>query len=79
MPQLPVAVRPRAGFISAWFILDAILGLFPPIYWLLGAPKPIVFGLPCSVVYYIALGAFITASLLVAYWDDERRGAFEAI
>lgn len=79
MTELPVAIRPRSGFISVWFALDAILGLFPPVYWLLGGPQPVVLGLPCSVIYYIALGTFITASLLAAYWDDERRGAFEAI
>ncbi len=70
------AVRPRSGFISIWFALDAILGLFPPVYWAAGGPTPLVCVLPWSIVYYIALGIFITASLLAAYWDDERRGAF---
>lgn len=79
MTELPVAIRSRSGFISVWFALDAIFGFFPPVYWLLGGPYPVVLGLPCSVVYYITLGTFITASLLAAYWDDERRGAFEAI
>ena len=72
------ASRPRSTFISIWFALDAILALFPPIYWALGRPTPIVLGLPCSIVYYGALGLFIVASLLAAYWDDERRGAFAA-
>jgi hypothetical protein len=79
MTELPVATRSRSGFISVWFALDAVFSLFPPVYWLLGGPHPLVLGLPSSVVYYIALGTFITASLLAAYWDDERRGAFEAI
>ncbi len=77
MATLLPAARPRSGFISIWFILDAVLALFPPVYWIAGGPTPILFGLPCSVVYYVLLAAFITASIVAAYWDDEKRGAFD--
>lgn len=70
------AIRPRSAFISIWFVLDAILGLFPPIYWMAGQPTPLIFGLPCSIVYYVVLALFIAASIVAAYWDDEKRGAF---
>lgn len=72
-------VRRRSGFISTWFALDAIFSLLPPVYWAAGGPKPDILGLPCSIIYFIGLGAFITGSLLAAYWDDERRGAFTAL
>ncbi len=69
--------RDRSMFVSAWFVLDAIVTLFPPLYWLAGGPRPTLLGLPCSVIYFIGAGIFVTASLLAAYWDDERRGAFD--
>jgi hypothetical protein len=78
MAHSDVASR-RSSFVSAWFVLDAILALFPPIYWAAGGAKPIVLGLPCSVVYFIGTGIVITASLAAAYWDDERRGAFDRL
>jgi hypothetical protein len=71
-------VTPRSGFISIWFILDAVLALFPPVYWAAGGPTPLIIGVPCSVVYFVALAAFIVGSLIAAYIDDERRGAFRA-
>jgi len=76
MAILLPASRPRSGFISIWFVLDAILALFPPVYWIVGGATPLLFGLPCSVVYYCLLAIFITASIVAAYWDDEKRGAF---
>ena len=75
MAMLP-ASRPRSSFISIWFILDAVLGLFPPVYWIAGGPSPVIFGLPCSTVYYGLLTLFITVSIVAAYLDDESRGAF---
>jgi hypothetical protein len=69
-------VTPRSGFVAIWFVLDAILALFPPIYWVAGGPTPLIAGIPCSVVYFVVLAAFIVGSLIAAYYDDERRGAF---
>ncbi len=76
MATLVPATRPRSGFISIWFILDAVLALFPPVYWIAGGPAPLIFGLPCSMAYFITLALFIAASIVAAYWDDEKRGAF---
>ncbi len=76
MPTHLPARRPRSAFISIWFVLDAILGLFPPVYWIAGGAEPLIFGLPCSIVYFMALAFFIAASIVAAYWDDEKRGAF---
>lgn len=57
--------------IVAWFALDAIVGLFPPIYWAASGADPHVVGLPLSVFYFVAVGLFISASLVVAYFLDE--------
>jgi hypothetical protein len=69
-------VTPRSSFVSIWFILDAVLALFPPVYWVAGGPTPLIAGIPCSIVYFVLLTAFICGSLIAAYVDDERRGAF---
>jgi hypothetical protein len=78
MFNMPTVPTPRSAYIWIWFALDAFLALFPPVYWVAAQPTPTIFGLPCSIIYFGALGVFVTASLLAAYWDDERRGAFEA-
>ena len=74
----PIVPMPRSAYIWIWFALDALLALFPPVYWVAAQPTPIL-GLPCSIIYFSVLGIFITASLLAAYWDDERRGAFKVV
>jgi len=66
----------RSSFVTIWFVLDAILALFPPVYWVAGGPTPLIAGVPCSIVYFVLLAAFIVGSLLAAYADDEKRGAF---
>jgi hypothetical protein len=76
-PNVPTVPGPRSAYIWIWFAFDAFLALFPPVYWVAAQPKPRLFGFPCSIIYFGVLGIFITASLLAAYWDDERRGAFK--
>src|SRR6266436_652951 len=75
--KMPAVPRPRSVYIWIWFAFDAFLALFPPVYWVAAQSKPKIFGFSCSIVYFIALGIVITASLLAAYRDDERRGAFK--
>ena len=77
MPNMPTVPRPRSAYIWIWFALDVFLALFPLVYWVVAQSKPTIFGFPCSIVYFGALSIFITASLLAAYWDDERRDAFK--
>jgi hypothetical protein len=72
----PTVPKPRSAYVWIWFALDAFIALFPPVYWVAAQPKPTIFGLPCSIVYFCAVSIVITASLLAAYWDDEGRGAF---
>lgn len=57
-------------WVIGWFILDAIVALAPPLYWLAdGAATPIL-GLPGAVFYFVAVGVFISASILAAYWAE---------
>jgi len=77
MSEMPTATKPRAAYVSIWFALDAVLALFPPVYWVFAGPTPQIFRLPGSIIYFVALVIFIAASIVAAYLDDERRGAFE--
>lgn len=77
MLQTPKLANRRSAYIPIWFALDGILALFPPVYWLFAGPTPLIFGLPSSIVYFVALVVFIAASIVAAYRDDEKRGAFE--
>jgi len=74
---MPLGPGPRSPYIWIWFALDAFLALFPPVYWVAAQPRPRIFGFPGSIIYFGSLGIFITASLLAAYWNDEKRGAFK--
>jgi hypothetical protein len=56
-------------FIKAWFILDLVLALFPPMHWLASDTAPLL-GMPRSLVYLAGLGCFIAASVVVAYLCD---------
>jgi hypothetical protein len=76
--SLLMPTAPRSSFVAIWFVLDAALALFPPVYWIAGGPTPLIAGIPCSIVYFVLLSAFIVGSLLAAYADDEKRGAFKA-
>jgi hypothetical protein len=58
-------------FILVWFALDAIFALLPPVYWAASGVRPTILGLPLSVFYFVSLGLFITASLVVAYLVDD--------
>lgn len=66
-------------WIRAWFALDAILALLPPIYWAASGRDPSILGLPLSVFYFALTGACISASIVVAFAVETRRGNFEGI
>ena len=60
-----------------WFALDAILALAPPLYWLADAHRTAhVFTLPVTLLYFLLVSLFITASILYAYWAEVRSGEF---
>jgi hypothetical protein len=72
----PQPRRGQSAAIKAWFILDAVVALAPPLYWAAdGSTKPIL-GLPAALFYFLAVGTCIAASVVVAYFDDRARGEF---
>lgn len=68
--------RPRARMVVAWMIGNLAAALLPPVYLSLGTAAPVLPGVPCSIVYFPALGLSIVLCLLAAYRDDEKRGYF---
>ena len=67
-----------SAFVMAWFALDAILALFPPLYWVMSGSSPYILGLPLSIFYFAGVGLFISASFVVAYFVDESLHATSA-
>ncbi len=57
----------HASWIIAWFALDAVVALAPPLYWAVDGNRTAILGLPVAVLYFIAVAVFITASIVAAY------------
>lgn len=70
--------RPRTAAITIWFGINTVIALAPPIYWYANSLSTPVFGLPASLVYFLAVSLSITASILAAYHDEARKGVLES-
>lgn len=64
-------------WIVYWFILDAILALAPPLHWAVDGQTTLLMGVPVVIIYFVAVGICITASLIAAYLSEAAAGAFE--
>ncbi|HXA60619.1 MAG TPA: hypothetical protein VNW94_15775 [Streptosporangiaceae bacterium] len=65
--------RPR-GLFAALLLLDAVVTLFPPLYWAVGARASAT----TSLLYFIGGGAVVLTSILVMYaLDRPRAGTLE--
>lgn len=64
--------RPR--WVTAWFIIDAIVALAPPLYWAVDGNSAPLLGVPTAVLYFIAVATCITASIIAAFWAEARSG-----
>ena len=69
--QDPASHLPR--WIVLWFILDAVVALAPPLYWAVSGQREPILGLPLAVFYFVAVGVFISASLVAASCADAAR------
>jgi len=67
-----VGTQPR--WITAWFALDAIVALAPPLYWAFDGDSTPVLGVPAAVLYFVAVASCIAASIIAAYAADSARG-----
>lgn len=75
-----VALSPRRKrtLFGCWFALDAVLALAPPVYWAAGDPRfQSGTGIPLSVCYFLALGAHISAGVVVLYGVESARGEID--
>lgn len=64
--------KPR--WISAWFALDAILALAPPLYWAMDGARTSFLGLPVVVLYFVGVSACIAASIVAAFIAEAGAG-----
>jgi hypothetical protein len=68
--------RSKWRFFGTWFAVDAILALFPPLYWAAGSSAAQKY-LPWSVVYFLVTGACIVASVTLIQFVERVRGELE--
>lgn len=61
----------------AWFTLNTVLALCPPLYWALNGSSEVV-GLPMTLFYFLAVCLSISASIVYAYFRDLNSGEFES-
>ncbi len=67
MPVTERTARPQPRWVTAWFIVDAVVALAPPLYWLFDRDSTPVLGVPAAVLYFVAVATCITASIVAAY------------
>ncbi len=63
-------------WIVAWFVLDAVLALTPPLHWIATGDTRVL-GIPAALFYFVAVASFICASLIAAYLAEAAAGNFD--
>ena len=75
---MPAFRRDRRGvqsrWVTAWFFVDAIVALAPPLYWAFDGNRTPVFGVPIVVLYFVAVSTCIAVSIIAAYLAEAFRG-----
>ena len=71
---LSLSDHAKRRILYGWFLADAILVLFPPLYWVAGSPSAARAVIPWSLVYFLASGACIVLSVLAAQYVENIRG-----
>lgn len=69
------SAQPR--WVTAWFIVDAIVALAPPLYWAVDGNRTPIFGIPVAVLYFVAVSTCIAASIVAAYIAEAYRGEID--
>ncbi|MBN9248426.1 MAG: hypothetical protein J0I81_13475 [Hyphomicrobium sp.] len=59
-------------WVAAWFIVDAIVALAPPLYWAFDGDRTLLLGVPAVLLYFIAVSTCIAASIVAAYFAEVR-------
>ena len=71
---LSLSDQTKRRILHGWFLVDAILVLFPPLYWAAGSPSAARAAIPWSLLYFLATGACIVLSVLAAQYVENIRG-----
>lgn len=69
--------RAQPLWVTAWFILDAILALAPPLYWAFDGNSTPIFGIPAAILYFVSVSTLIAASVVAAYAAEARSGEID--
>ena len=73
-PKLAAMSKPLPLLIRLWFLADAVLALTPQLHHLASDGAPIL-GVPRVLAYLFGVSAFISASVVAAYFADPARHA----
>lgn len=66
--------RAQPRWVTAWFILDAVVALAPPLYWAFDGDREPILSVPGAVLYFLAVATCITFSIVAAYSAEARGG-----
>lgn len=66
--------RAQPRWVTAWFIIDAVVALAPPLYWTFDGDVTLVFGVPAAVLYFVVVATCIAASIGAAYAAESHEG-----
>ncbi len=62
--------------VKIWFIVNATVALFPPIYWMISDHNDYILGVPASLLYFMTISLSIMPSIIYAYCTDVSMGNF---
>jgi hypothetical protein len=65
---------PLRAIVAAWFVVDGLVALAPPLYWAADGATPSILGLPLALAYFLAVATCIAASIIAAAWVDALEG-----
>lgn len=68
----------HAYIVHLWFLVNAFLCLYPPLYWEAGKATHLTLGFPTSFVYFMSTALSVTLSILYAYWYEISVGEFQS-
>ena len=60
--------------VKIWFIVNATVALFPPIYWAVSNHNAYILGVPVSLLYFMTISFSIMLSIIYAYYTDVSTG-----
>jgi hypothetical protein len=62
---------------GALFTAEALLAMFPPVYWWVASVDGNVLGMPFAMFYFVVVGALVCATIVAIYVTEEIRDEVE--